>query len=254
MRRREFSALVGGAVAWPITVHAQQRQLPLVCVLMATTEDDPDFLDRYRAFAEALQKAGWTDGATCGSRVAGLGVISERARKYATELVGLSPNVILANTALALQPLRQETSAIPIVFVLVYDPVTSGFVTSLAQPGGNMTGFTLGSFPSGGENDGSAKRSGDRCRSCRGPMNPDQRPHVEMWRAIQEVAPLLSVRLTASDVRGPAELEPAIKAFAGERKRGLVASRAPLLKFIVHKSLRLRPSIDCRRYTVFEAL
>ena len=234
MRRREFISALSAAVAWPSLAQTQQRQLPLVCVLIATAEDDPDSLDRYRAFVQALQKAGWTDGSNVRIESRWISGDPERARKYATELVGLSPNVILANTALALQPLRQETSTIPIVFVLVYDPVTSGFVSSLAQPGGNMTGFTLGEFSLGGKMMEALKEVATEVDHVAVLMNPNQRPHVEMWRAIQEVAPLFSVRLTASHVRGPAELEPAIKAFAGERKRGLVVLPSPITE--VHRS------------------
>ena len=152
----------------------------------------------------------------------------EQARIYAAELVRLKPNVILANTALALQPLNKETNSISIVFVLVYDPVTSGFVSSLAHPGGNMTGFTLGEFPLGGKMMETLKAVAPDVNDVAVLLNPDQRPHVEMWRAIEQAAPLFSVRLTASHVRTVADLEPSIKAFAGEPNRGLIVLPSPI--------------------------
>ncbi len=147
---------------------------------------------------------------------------------YAAELVRLKPNVILANTAIALQALNQETSSVSIVFVLVYDPVASGFVSSLAHPEGNMTGFTLDEFPLGGKMMETLKAVAPDINHVAVLLNPDQRPHVEMWRAIEKVAPSFSVRLTASPVRIAADLKPSIEAFAGEPNQGLVVLPSPI--------------------------
>jgi putative tryptophan/tyrosine transport system substrate-binding protein len=141
--------------------------------------------------------------------------------------------VILANTALALQPLRQIAGPIPIVFVLVYDPVTSGFVASLARPGGNITGFTLGEFSYGGKMVETLKRVAVEVNHIEVLMNPDQRPHVEMWRAIEEVGPSFKLRLTALHVRSPADFEPEIKTFAGEPNGALVVLPSPITE--VHR-------------------
>jgi putative ABC transport system substrate-binding protein len=228
MQRREFISLVGGAVAWPTTAFAQQPTIPTIGVLMATAEDDPESKARIKAFLQALHAAGWTEGRNMRVESRWIGGDPERARIYAAELVRLKPNVILANTAMALQPLNRETSSISIVFVLVYDPVASGFVSSLAHPEGNMTGFTLGEFPLGGKMMETLKAVATEVNHVAVLMNPDQRPHVEMWRSIEELAPLFSVRLTASHVRIPADLEPSIEAFAGEPNRGLIVLPSPI--------------------------
>ena len=229
MRRREFITLLGGmATAWPMTAFAQQRTIPTIGVLMATAEDDPESKSRFQALLQGLHAAGWSEGRNMRVESRWIGGDPERARRYAAELVGLKPNVILANTAMALQPLNQATNSISIVFVLVYDPVTSGFVSSLAYPGGNMTGFTLGEFPLGGKMMETLKAVATEVNHVAVLMNPDQRPHVEMWRAIEELARLFSVRLTASHVKAFADLEPSIKAFAGEPNRGLIVLPSPI--------------------------
>jgi ABC-type uncharacterized transport system substrate-binding protein len=200
---------------------------------MATSEDDPESRDRFNAFRQGLSDAGWADGRTVRIETRWFSGDSERARRYATELVSLNPDVILANTALALQPLKQMAVSIPIVFVLVYDPVTSGFVASLARPGGNITGFTLGEFSYGGKMVETLKGVAAETNHIGVLMNPDQRPHVEMWRAIEEVNPSLRLGLTALHVRSPADLEPQIETFAGEPNRALVVLPSPITE--VHR-------------------
>ena len=193
MNRRQFIATVGSAAAWPLGVHGQQSEMPLVAVLMATAADDPDSQDRFQAFLKSLDNAGWRQGKNLRVENRWIAGDPDRARAYAAELVGMRPNVILANTALALQPLKNETDSIPIVFVLVYDPVTSGFVSSLAHPGGNVTGFTLGEFSLGGKMMEALNQVAPEIDHVSVVMNPDQRPHVEMWHAIEEGAPRFSV-------------------------------------------------------------
>jgi putative tryptophan/tyrosine transport system substrate-binding protein len=254
MQRREFIGLVGGAAVWPTTAFAQQPTMPTIGVLMATAEDDPESKARIHALLQALHAAGWTEGRNMRVESRWIGGNPERARIYAAELVRLKPNVILANTAMALQPLTRETSSISIVFVLVYDPVASGFVSSLAHPGGNMTGFTLGEFPLGGKMMEMLKAVATEVNHVAVLMNPDQRPHVEMWRSIEELAPSFSVRLTASHVRTPADLEPSIEAFAGEPNRGLVVLPSPITEAYREQVLRLRLGTDYLRCMVSAAL
>lgn len=234
MERREFVTLLGGAMAaLPASAAAQSASTPTIGVLIATAADDPESKVRFEAFVQGLRATGWTEGRNMRIETRWIDGDPERARAHAAELVQLKPAVILANTAMALQPLSRATTSIPIVFVLVYDPVTSGFVSSLAHPGGNMTGFTLGEFPLGGKMIETLKAVAPETRQVAVVMNPDQRPHVEMWRAIETAAPLLSVRATASHVRSPAELEPAIKAIAGEPDRGLIVLPSPITE--VHR-------------------
>jgi putative ABC transport system substrate-binding protein len=143
MKRRELITLLGGAaVAWPLAARAQQpERMRRIGVLLTTAADDPESLVRIGAFLQGLQELGWTDARNMRIEYRwGSGNI-ERIRKYAAELVALGPDVILANGNTAVAPLQHATRTLPIVFVTVSDPVSGGFVESLARPGGNTTGF-----------------------------------------------------------------------------------------------------------------
>jgi putative ABC transport system substrate-binding protein len=129
---------------------------------------------------------------------------------------------------LGLLPLKRQTQTIPIVFTLVYDPVGSGFVESLAHPGGNITGFTLGEFSMGGKLLQVLKEVAPQVTRVAIVLNLDQPPHVAMWRAIETVAPSFGVRLTATDVQDSAEIERAIEAFAREPNGGLIVLPGPI--------------------------
>ena len=143
MKRREFITLLGGAAAWPVAARAQQgERVRRIGVLTNLAENDPEARSRNAALLEELQQLGWTEGRNVqiDYRFA-LGNIA-RLRQYAAELVALAPDVILATGQEATGALQQVTRTVPIVFVLVPDPVGAGFVDSLAHPGGNVTGFT----------------------------------------------------------------------------------------------------------------
>jgi len=143
MRRREFIALLGGAAAtWPLSARAQQPdRVKRVGVLMAYAESDLEAVARVKAFTQALEGRGWTDGRNVQIEYRWASGDRERFRAYAVELVGLQPNVILSATTPVLGTLLRETRTIPIVFLSVSDPVGDGFIASLARPGGNATGF-----------------------------------------------------------------------------------------------------------------
>jgi putative ABC transport system substrate-binding protein len=141
--RREFISLLGGAaVAWPLAARAQQgERVRRIGVLLGA--HDPNAEARLAAFMQVLQQLGWTDGRN--ARIDQRWTLgdAERARKSVAELVALAPDVILASGASTIGPLQQATRTVPIVFVLVIDPVGAGFVDSMSRPGGNTTGFTL---------------------------------------------------------------------------------------------------------------
>ncbi len=189
--------------------------------------------DRIGSFLQGLQALGWTDGRNVRIEYRWGAGDSERMRTYAAALVALKPDVILVNNALALLPLQRATSTIPIVFTSIYDPVASGFVASLARPGGNITGFTLGEFSLGGKMLEVLKELAPRVGRVGVMLNPDQPPHVAMWRAIEAIGPSSGVRLMASQVKDPAEIEPAIRAIAEEPNGGLVVLPSPIS--VVHR-------------------
>src|SRR4051794_40233906 len=142
MRRREFIAGLGAAVAWPFATRAQQgERARRVGVLINSTADDSEAQARYRAFLQGLLQLGWTEGHNVRVDVRWGAADSDRYRKYAAELVALAPDVMLATTGLTAAALQRTTRTVPIVFAMVLDPVGADIVESLARPGGNTTGF-----------------------------------------------------------------------------------------------------------------
>ena len=140
--RREFITLVGGAAAWPLAARAQQSErMRRIGVLSALREDDPESVARRAVFEQALQALGWTAGRNLriDYRWPGDPV---RNQKSAAELAALAPDVILVSGNIVIAAMLQATRTIPMVLAQVIDPVGSGFVESMARPGGNVTGFT----------------------------------------------------------------------------------------------------------------
>src|SRR5215470_12027977 len=145
MRRREFITLVGGAAAtWPIAAPAQQpHRMRLIGVLTGLAENDPAGHSEVAALRAGLAKLGWTEGSNLRIELRWRAGDAGKERTLAKELVDLRPDVILSHTTAVTEALARETRTIPIVFVIVTDPVASGFVASLARPGGNITGVML---------------------------------------------------------------------------------------------------------------
>jgi ABC-type uncharacterized transport system substrate-binding protein len=142
MRRREFIAGLAGAVAWPMTARAQQRdRVRRIGVLLAFNETDPEAKGQLSGFTHGLSDLGWTEGRNLQTDVRWAGDDVNRMQTFARELVELQPNVILAYTTPATAALQRETQTIPIVFTVVGDPIGAGFVAGLPRPGGNITGF-----------------------------------------------------------------------------------------------------------------
>jgi putative tryptophan/tyrosine transport system substrate-binding protein len=132
MRRRRFIGLLAGLVVWPLTAHAQQSdRVRRIGVLVGLPQDDPNMIARLTALRQGLAKRGWSEDRA-----------GAHAQALAKELIALEPEVILAHTVTVAAALQKETSTIPIVFVSLADPIGSGFIASLARPGGNMTGLT----------------------------------------------------------------------------------------------------------------
>src|SRR5206468_668705 len=143
MRRRQFMALAGGAAAWPLVTRAQQPdRMRRIAVLLRVAEEDPDAQHDLEAFRKGLRDLGWTAGSNLAIEYRYASADSDQMRAYAAELVRLPAEVILAGGSLAVTALRQQTSTLPIVFVRVAGALSQGFVGNLANPGGNVTGFT----------------------------------------------------------------------------------------------------------------
>ena len=143
MRRRDFIVLLGSAaVTPPFSALAQPERPRNIVMLVSTEAEDPDTQARVTAFLQGLQQLGWTDGRNVRIHTRWNASSPDRIRKYVAELAGLEPDIIVATGAATLGPLLQATRTVPIVFLVVPDPVGSGFVESLSRPGGNATGFT----------------------------------------------------------------------------------------------------------------
>ena len=144
LKRREFVALLGGAAAcWPFAVRAQQpEQMRRIGILMSLAESDPEAEPRVDAFRERLQTLGWAEGRNVRIDIRWAASDAAMMQQFAKELVALRPDLILSHNTPTTASLLQQTRTIPIVFVVVSDPVGSGFVASFPRPGGNVTGFT----------------------------------------------------------------------------------------------------------------
>ena len=229
MKRREFITLLGGAVAaWPLAVRAQQGQrMRRIGVLMGMTADDPESQVRLAAFAQGLQRLGWTVGQNIQIDYRWGAGSAEIMRKNATELIALAPDIILAHSSMAVTPLLQATRTIPIVFTTVADPVGAGYVDSLARPGGNVTGFSNFEYTIGGKWLELLKEIAPRVTRVAVLRESAIAAGPGQFAAIQAVAPAMGVEVLPVDVRNADEIERAITAFAQSSNSGLIVTASP---------------------------
>ena len=145
MRRRDFITLIGGTAAtWPLAARAQRTdRMRTVSVLLGLGEKDPEAINRIKSFRLGMRDLGWIEGRNVQIDYRFAGTDLESINKNVAEVVQLAPDVIVANSSAAMVALRPATSTIPIVFAVVSDPVGQGFISNLAHPGGNITGFSF---------------------------------------------------------------------------------------------------------------
>jgi putative ABC transport system substrate-binding protein len=226
MRRREFITILGGAAAaWPRAGRAQQpEQVRRIGVLMSYLESDPEAQAWYAAFREGLQKLGWTEGRNIqiDNRWAAPDD-AELMREFAKELIALQPDLIVSGTTTT--ALLEYTRTISIVFVLVSDPVGSGFVASFSRPGGNVTGFNVSEQTLAGKWLELLKYIAPHVARVAMLFNPvSAAAFAEYWLTpFKAAAPSLGVEAIAAPVRDRSELESVIAAQAREPNAGLIA-------------------------------
>jgi putative tryptophan/tyrosine transport system substrate-binding protein len=240
MERREVIALLGGAVAaWPLATRAQQERTRRIGVLNNLAADDAVAQARNGAFLQGLQQAGWTIGRNVQVETRWAAGDADRLRTYGAELVALAPDVILATGNAGAAPLLQATRTVPIVFVIVPDPVGAGFVDSLARPGGNATGFT--SFEYGLSAKWLELLKGIAPRVTRAGVlrDPALASGPAQFAAIQSMAPSLGMEVSPVNVRDAAEIERAIAAFARSANGGLIVTGSALVAFHRHLIIAL---------------
>jgi putative ABC transport system substrate-binding protein len=226
MKRREFIALIGGAATMPLMAQAQQSERTRrIGVLMPFPKDNSEGQKRIAAFLQELQQLGWIDG-----RNLQIEYRWETAdiRKAAMELVALTPDVILASTTPALAALQPVTRTVPIVFAQVADPVSAGFVASMAQPGGNVTGFTNIEYGIGAKWLELLKEIAPRVTRVGVIRDPAVTASIGQFGAIQSVARSFGVELIALGGRDAGELENTITEFARGSNCGLITVAVPL--------------------------
>jgi putative ABC transport system substrate-binding protein len=237
MRRREFITIFSGAaVSWPLAARAQQgERIRRIGVLMAIAADDPEGQARLAAFAQGLQQLGWTIGQNARVDYRWAGADADKMRKYAAELVALTPDVILAHSSAAIASLLQVTRSVPIVFVNVADPVGAGYVDSLARPGGNATGFTVFEYSIAAKWLGLLKEIAPGVTRAAVLRESAIAVGPGFFGVIQAAAPSLGVELRPIDTRDAGEIERAITVFAQGSNGGLIVTGSPAAT--VHREL-----------------
>src|SRR5262245_23404993 len=212
MMRREFITLLGGTAAWPLAVRAQAYRVRRVGVLVSgTTASDPELPDRLAAFLQGMQQLGWTDGRNIRIDIREGEGKPDTTRKYAAELAALAPDVIFTSGGAGLPLLLQTTRTVPIVFALVQDPVGSGYVDSLARPGGNATGFMQFEYSLSGKWLELLKQIAPGVTRAAVLRDPAMVAGIGQFAIIQSVAPSIGVDVSAINLRDAGEIERAIR-------------------------------------------
>jgi putative tryptophan/tyrosine transport system substrate-binding protein len=240
MRRREFITLLGSAAAaWPLAGLAQQAKPVRRIGLLMAAADDSEGQARVTALKQGLQELGWTDGRNIQIETRFGAADAGRIRAHAAELVALAPEVIVAHTTPVIRALRQATSSIPIVIATVNDPVEQGFVSSLAHPGGNITGFMFIDFQMVGKWLEMLKEAAPSVTRAALMFSPDTSPHYYVYlRSFEAMPRSVAVEVTAAPVRDTAEVEEAIAKLGREPGGGLIVPGDAFT--LVHHQLLIR--------------
>jgi putative ABC transport system substrate-binding protein len=239
MRRREFITLLGGAAAaWPMTARAQQGgSVRRIGILMSLAADDEESQVRLAAFIQALQDLGWTADRDLHIDIRWGNDSIEVTHHNAAELVALAPDVIMASRSAAASSLKRATSAVPIVFVQVAEPLGGGLIESFAKPGGNVTGFASIEYGVSARWLELLKEIAPGVTRVVVVRDPDSMAGPAQFAAIQSVAPSLGVELSSVGVRAPSEIERAITALSGTSNGGLIVTTST--RASAHRELML---------------
>ena len=230
MRRRDFITLLGGAAAaWPLVARAQQPdRMRRIGVLTGITADDPETKARNAAFEQALQQLGWTQGHNVRIDYRFAGGDAAIVRRTAEELVALGPDVIVSTGSFSTGALLRATHTVPVVFAIVPDPVGSGFVDSLAQPGGNATGFMQFEYGLSGKWLELLKEIAPGLTRAIVLWDPAITAGIGQFAIIQSVATSAGVDVRPVNLRDAGEVERAITAFARAPNGGLIVTASAL--------------------------
>jgi ABC-type uncharacterized transport system substrate-binding protein len=224
IERREFFALIGAAAAFPFAARAQPNRIRRIGLLMGIAENDPTRQSFVSAFTQALADLGWRDGNNIRIDYRWGAGDSDRIRSFARELVELQPDLIVGHTTPVVAALRQQTRTTPIVFIQVSDPVGSGFITSFAEPGGNVTGFTNLESSMSSKLIELLKEVAPGISRIALLFNPETAPTGGSYflRPVEAAAPALKVKIIPAAVHDATEIDTAITALAREPGAGLI--------------------------------
>jgi putative ABC transport system substrate-binding protein len=245
MRRRDFIVAIGGAAAtWPLTVWAQQRDRPRrVGILIPTVA-----AERADAFKKGMAALGWVEGHNIRFEERGPSG-PEQVPIYAAELARLAPDLIFVASSPVLQAMRHATSDIPIVFAAVVDPVGQGFVSSLARPGGNITGFANVEFGVASKKLDLLKKLAPTIDRVAYLYDPSQPAAIGEWAEIEAAAPSLALHAVKMPVRTADDIERVIAALAGEPNASLFVTPGPAT--VEHANLIVKLAAQYRLPSVF---
>jgi putative ABC transport system substrate-binding protein len=252
MKRREFITLfAGAAAAWPIAARAQSpERVRRIGVLASSADDDPEMTARLAAFRQRLEKRGWFDGRNVHIEIRF--AAAENYAPLAKELLGTRPDVILAHTTPAAAALQRESRTTPIVFVNVSDPIGSGFITSLARPGGNLTGVLLYEAGIVGKWLAMLKEIAPRLERVALVANPKTTAYEHFVQAAKTIAPSLGIKLVPTLVTTADDIKHATDTFAAEANGGLLLP--PDGTTILHRDLIVALAAQHRLPAVYSFL
>jgi putative ABC transport system substrate-binding protein len=223
MRRREFITLLGVATTWPFTGRTQQLERARILGALTAVPDNTEQQEWLAAFKEALGKLGWNAGSNIRIEYRSSAGNTTLTGTYAAEIASLVPDVIFAQGTPVTAALQRVTRTIPIVFVNVTDPVSSGLVSSLGQPGGNITGFTNFEFSMGGKWLESLKEIAPSVRQVAIILNPDSVATRPVLNSVKSSAQAFGLEVAELAVRDGKEIEREVGKLAGENNIGLMA-------------------------------
>jgi putative ABC transport system substrate-binding protein len=238
MNRREFMAGLSGAAAWPVDARAQQgERMRRIGVLVALEEGDPALAAFLSALTRGLSELGWSEGHNVQMDVRFAGDNIDRMGMLAKELVELRADVIIAHTTPVTAAVQRETRTIPIVFVVVSDPIGSGFVTALPRPGGNITGFMSNEPTLGGKWLQLLTEIAPAAKRAAFMFNPDTAPYARSYYlpSFEAAARMLQVTPIVAPVHSEGEIETVISSLAREPRGGLVGMADNFM--FVHRAL-----------------
>jgi putative ABC transport system substrate-binding protein len=217
MKRRSFITLLGGAAAaWPLAARTQQNgRMRVVGMLIAASGDDPIFKLRLAAFRETLFRLGWVEGRNLRTELHYGTGDTERARDSAAALVAVAPDVIVVSSTPAAKAVRQLSVTVPIVFVTINDPVTTGLVGNLASPEKNATGFPLFEPSIAGKWLELLKEAAPRIRRIAQLSDPANAPET-YFTAVEAAARALAIQVFRAEVRSALDIVRAIDGFSAE--------------------------------------